>query len=75
MISRPADVGQRVKGGQVLAQLDAADLKLSQDAAQAALRNAQTAHELAQTEFKRCKDLPDQGCISALELQRRESTV
>lgn len=75
MISRPAEVGQRVKGGQVLAQLDAADLKLSQDAAQAALRNAQTAHELAQTEFKRYKDLRDQGFISALELQRRESTV
>lgn len=75
MISRPAEVGQRVKAGQVLAQLDAADLKLSQDSAQAGLRAAQSAYDLAQTEFKRYKELREQNFISALELERRETTL
>lgn len=75
MISRPAQVGQQVKAGQVLAQLDAADLKLSQDAAQAGLRAAQSALDLAQAEFKRYKELRDQNFISSLELERRETTL
>ena len=75
MIARPAEVGQHVKTGQVLAQLDAADLKLSQDSAQAGLRAAQSAYDLAQTEFKRYKELREQNFISALELERREATL
>ncbi len=75
MLSRPADVGQRVRAGQMLAQLDPADLRLGQDAAQAALRAAQTNHALAAAEFRRYKDLRDQGFISGLELERRETTV
>ncbi len=75
MIARPAEVGQRVKAGQVLARLDPADLKLSQDAAQAGLRAAQSSHELAVAEFKRYKDLRDQGFISSLELERRDTAV
>lgn len=75
MIARPAEVGQHVKIGQVLAQLDAADLKLSQDSAQAGLRAAQSAYDLAQTEFKRYKELREQNFISALELERRETTL
>jgi membrane fusion protein, multidrug efflux system len=73
--SRAADVGLRVRAGQVLAQLDPTDLKLGQDAAQAALRGAQSSFEFAQAEFKRYKDLRDQGFISALELERRETTL
>jgi multidrug efflux pump subunit AcrA (membrane-fusion protein) len=38
LTSRPAEVGQRVRVGQVLAQIDASDLRLGQDAASAALR-------------------------------------
>ena len=75
MISRPAEVGQHVKAGQVLAQLDAADLRLSQNSAQAGLRAAQSAYDLAQTEFKRYKELREQNFISALELERRETTL
>jgi RND family efflux transporter MFP subunit len=73
--SRSADVGQRVRVGQTLAQLDPTDLKLGQDASQAALRGAQASFELAQAEFKRYKDLRDQGFISALELERRETAL
>jgi len=75
MVSRAAELGQHVGAGQVLAQLDATDLKLSQDAAQAATRAAQTNYELAAAEFKRYKELRDQGFISSIELERREATL
>jgi multidrug efflux system membrane fusion protein len=75
LVSRPAEVGQRVRTGQLLAQLDPADLKLGQDAALAGLRAAQSSFDLAQAEFKRYKELREQGFISALELERRETTL
>ena len=75
MISRPAEVGQRVKAGQALGQLDPVDLKLSQEAAQAGLRAAQSGYDQAVAEFRRYKDLRDQGFISSLDLERRETTV
>ena len=75
MTNRSAEPGQRVQAGQVLAQLDPADLKLSQDGAQAALRAAQSSHDMAVAEFKRYKELRDQGFISALELERRETAL
>ena len=75
LISRPAEVGQRVKAGQLLAAIDPADLKLAQDAAQAALRAAQSGHDLALGEFKRYKELREQGFISSLELERRAASL
>lgn len=75
LVERPAEVGQRVRAGQVLARLDPADLKLGAEAAAAALRSAQSAHELAAAEFKRYQELRAQGFISALELERRETSL
>jgi len=75
MTSRSAELGQRVKAGQALAQLDAADLRLGQDAAVAAVRSAQVNLDLAQADFKRYKDLREQNFISAAELERRETTL
>lgn len=75
LTSRAAEVGQHVKAGQVLAQLDPVDLKLQQDAAQAALRAAQSAYDLSAAEYKRYKELRDQGFISALELERRDTAL
>jgi RND family efflux transporter MFP subunit len=75
MVARPAEVGQRVRAGQVLARLDAADLRLGQEAAQAAARAAQTQFDLASAEFKRYQELRAQGFISSLELERREATL
>ncbi len=75
MVARSAEVGQRVRAGQVLAQLDEADLKLGQEAAAAAARAAQTQYELAAAEFKRYQDLRAQGFISSLELERRDATL
>ncbi|MFN8895693.1 MAG: efflux RND transporter periplasmic adaptor subunit [Betaproteobacteria bacterium] len=73
LVARPAEVGQRVRGGQPLAQLDPADLKLQQDAAQAALRAAQASVDFAAADFRRYEELRAQGFISAMELERRES--
>jgi len=75
MVSRQAEVGQRVKAGQVLAQLDGGDLRLGQEAAAAAAQAAATQYELAAAEFKRFKELRGQGFISAWDLERRESAL
>ena len=75
LVSRAAEVGQHVQAGQVLAQIDTADLKLAQAAAAAGARAAQTNYELAAAEFKRYKELRDQGFIGALDLERREATL
>jgi RND family efflux transporter MFP subunit len=69
---RQAELGDTVKAGQVLAQLDPQDLKLAQDASRAALAGAQSNLDWATADFKRYKDLRDQGFISSAELQRRE---
>ncbi len=73
--SRSVDLGDAVKAGQVLAQLDPQDLKLNQDAARAALAAAQVNHEQAAADFRRFRELKDQGFISAAELERRETTL
>ena len=75
MLSRSAELGQHVKAGEVLARLDAADLKLGQDAAVAAVSAAQTNADLAAAEFKRYQELRQQGFISGLELERRQATL
>ncbi len=75
LVSRRAEVGQHVGAGDVLAQLDAQDLRLGQQAAQAQWQAAQTQYDLAALEFKRYQELRDQGFISSLELERRAATL
>lgn len=75
MVSRSAEVGQRVKAGQSLARLDAGDLRLGQEAAAAGADAATTQYELAAAEFKRFQELRAQGFISAWELERRETSL
>jgi RND family efflux transporter MFP subunit len=72
---RHVGLGDSVKKGQALAQLDGQDLRLGQAAAHAALQAAQVSHEQAAADFKRFKDLRDQGFISAAELERRETAL
>ncbi len=61
--------------GQVLAQLDPQDLKLSHEAATAGFVAARVNLEQAQADYRRFKDLLEKGFISAAELERRESGV
>jgi len=75
LVRRQAEVGQRVKVGQVLAQLDARDYLLAADAARAQVRAAQTNRDLAAADFKRYQQLREQNFISGAELERRESSL
>ena len=73
LVKRSANLGDTVKAGQTLAQLDGADLKYGQDAARSALAAAEAQLAFSEAEFKRYKELRDQGFISGLELERREA--
>lgn len=73
IVQRQAELGQRVKAGQVLAQLDPRDYQLAADAARAQLAAATTNRDLAAADFKRYSALKDQNFISGAELERRET--
>ncbi|MDB5894307.1 MAG: efflux transporter periplasmic adaptor subunit [Rhodoferax sp.] len=75
MVRRQAEMGQRVKIGQVLAQLDPQDFRLATDAAQAQVAAALTNRDLAAADYKRYKELRDQNFISGAELERRDSAL
>jgi membrane fusion protein, multidrug efflux system len=75
IVKRQAEVGQRVKAGQILAQLDPQDYKLAADSARAALAAATTNRDLAAADFKRFQSLKEQNFISGAELERRETTL
>jgi membrane fusion protein, multidrug efflux system len=73
LIKRQVEVGQHVKAGQVLAQLDPQDLALGASAARAALNAAKTNRDLAAADYKRFADLRAQNFISEAELERRQT--
>ena len=73
--ARPAEVGQHVKAGQLLAQLDAEDMRQGQESARAALGAAQSNFDFVAGEYRRFKDLRDQGFISDWELERRSTAL
>ena len=75
MLKRLVDVGDTVKAGQLLAQLDARDLRLGQDAARAAVAAARAGYEQSAADYRRYKDLADQGFIGPAELDRREMAM
>lgn len=71
---RPAELGQRVQPGQVLAQLDPQDYQLQAEAARAQAVAAQTQRDLAAADLKRYRELRAQNFISSAELERREAS-
>ena len=75
LVRRDVEVGQIVKAGQVLAQLDPEDLRQAKDVALAGLSAAQSNFDMVSAEYRRYKDLRDQGFISAFDLERREAGV
>lgn len=72
---RAVELGQRVQAGQLLAQLDAQDLRLADAAARAQVSSATTQRDLAAADLKRFQSLRDQGFISAAELERRAANL
>ena len=75
LVQRPAELGQRVAAGQLLARVDAQDFKLAAQAAQAQVSAAQSQRDLAAAEFKRFEALKAQNFISGAELERREASL
>ncbi len=75
IVRRQAELGQRVKVGDVLAQLDPQDYQLAAQAAKAQVAAALTNRDLAAADYKRYKELRDQNFISGAELERREATL
>jgi multidrug efflux system membrane fusion protein len=75
LVQRPVEVGQRVASGQLLAQLDAQDLALAAQAAQAQIVAAQTQRDLAAADLKRFSDLKAQGFVSGAEIERRQAAL
>lgn len=65
---RHVDRGDRVKKGDLLMRLDPKDVKLNQQAAQAALDKAASNRDLAQTNFTRYKNLFEKDAISKSQL-------
>lgn len=75
LVQRPAEPGQRVAAGQLLAVMDAQDFQLAAQAAQAQVSAAQSQRDLAAAEFKRFEALKAQNFISGAELERREASL
>jgi multidrug efflux system membrane fusion protein len=75
LVRRAVELGQTVKAGQVIAQLDPQDYKLAADAARAQVAAAQTNRDLAAADYKRYKELRDQNFISGAELERRDTAL
>ncbi len=75
LIARPVEVGQRVKAGQLLAQLDPQDFRLADEAARAQLSAVRTQRDLAAADYQRFKTLKEQNFISGAELERRETAL
>lgn len=75
LVKRWVNVGDMVKAGQALAEIDPGDLRLGQAAARAALSAAQAQLAFSEAEFKRYAELRAQGFISGVELERREAAL
>ncbi len=75
IVRRMVDLGDTVRPGQALAQLDARDLRLGEEGARAALSAAQADLDRNEADLKRFRDLREQGFISSAELERRETDL
>ncbi|MBS0468627.1 MAG: efflux RND transporter periplasmic adaptor subunit [Proteobacteria bacterium] len=75
IVRRQAELGQRVKAGQLLAQLDVRDYELATQAARAQVAAAKTQRDLAAADFQRFSKLKAQNFISGVELDRREAQL
>ena len=67
VVRRLVNVGDTVRAGQLLAELDPADLRLGAQAAQAGLAAAQAQAAQAEANLKRFTELRQQGFISAAQ--------
>lgn len=72
---RLVDVGDRVKAGQALAELDPQDLRLARESAQAQLAAAEADARLAAAEFERMKVMVERQLVSRSMYDVRRSAL
>ena len=75
IIERKVQTGQEVKRGQVLARLDASDLRLNENASKAQLNAVDVDRKQKQADLKRYEELRQKGFISAAEFEARRSAA
>lgn len=75
LVQRQAEVGQRVRAGQVLALLDPQDLGAALQAAEAQAQAARTQRDQAALDLQRTESLLKQGFVSDAERDRRRSAL
>ena len=75
VLTRNVELGQAVKPGQLLAQLDGADYALAAQGAGAQVQAATTQRDLAAANYRRFKELRDKNFISAAEMERHAATL
>jgi RND family efflux transporter MFP subunit len=75
LVDRPAQLGDSVRKGHVLARLDPQDLRLAEAAAKAAMQATEVNSQQAQADLARFENLFQQGFISAAELERRRTAA
>ncbi len=73
IVSRLVDVGAIVKAGDVIAKLDPSDSENQLKSVQAQLDSALSAEKLAQSNFKRLKQLAPGGAVSVAQLEQAQS--
>ena len=73
IVSRKVNLGDVVKRGQILMQLDPQDLRLAQIQANAGLNAARSNHDLAQAELKRYQELREKNFVSEAVLDGKLS--
>jgi len=75
LLERPAELGQRVRVGQLLARIDGQDFQLAALAAQAQVSATQSQRDLAWADLQRFESLKAQNFISGAELERRQTSL
>jgi len=72
IVQRAVNLGDTVKAGQLLARLDAADAALNKDAAEAALKAADSSYQFAQRELDRYAALVKTGVVSRSAFEHQQ---
>lgn len=75
IVSIPVEVGQRIKKGAVVAQLECADTRIAAQRAQATLESSQARHRLAQLQLQRSTELAARNFISGDALDTKKTEV
>lgn len=75
MVSRPVDLGDRVKQGDVIALLDSEDMAAVTRAAQAALASAEVQRNTAQTTLQRTQALAARNVATSAQLEQAQQAA